>query len=110
MGKVGVRPDVVEYVSQTHTMLALVSSGIGAINGHDVQSATGLVAGGSLGSPAQPSLLAKFLQRLVLHTVLDIGTVLRINRRTFMPSSYRQHYQPKPDRTPAWLRRIWVWF
>jgi len=29
LGKVGVRPDVVEYVSQIHTMLALVSSGIG---------------------------------------------------------------------------------
>lgn len=21
----------------------------------------------------------------------------------------KQHYRPAPDRTPAWLRRIWSW-
>jgi hypothetical protein len=29
------------------------------------------------------------------------------------PSSrqpYRQIYAPKLDRTPAWLRRVWLWF
>jgi hypothetical protein len=25
-------------------------------------------------------------------------------------SLLRQHYQPKPDRVPEWLRRIWLWF
>ena len=24
-------------------------------------------------------------------------------------SSLRQHYRPKVNRAPAWLRRIWVW-
>lgn len=23
--------------------------------------------------------------------------------------TYRQLYRPQPDRTPAWLRRIWLW-
>jgi hypothetical protein len=27
-----------------------------------------------------------------------------------LTTSYRYLYQPKPDRTPAWLRRIWLWF
>lgn len=22
----------------------------------------------------------------------------------------RQHYRPAPDRVPAWLRRVWLWF
>lgn len=27
-----------------------------------------------------------------------------------MTTSLRQHYQPKRDRTPGWVRRIWLWF
>jgi hypothetical protein len=27
-----------------------------------------------------------------------------------MAASLRQHYRPTRDRTPAWLRRIWLWF
>lgn len=23
---------------------------------------------------------------------------------------FRQLYRPAPDRVPAWVRRIWVWF
>lgn len=23
---------------------------------------------------------------------------------------FRQHYQPRPDRTPSWLRQLWLWF
>ena len=23
---------------------------------------------------------------------------------------YRQHYHPTEDRTPAWLRKLWMWF
>jgi len=26
-----------------------------------------------------------------------------------MHSPYRQLYCPKPDRMPAWLRKIWLW-
>jgi len=26
-----------------------------------------------------------------------------------MPSALRQFYSPKPDRVPAWLRKIWLW-
>jgi hypothetical protein len=22
----------------------------------------------------------------------------------------RHHYQPRRERTPAWLRRLWLWF
>lgn len=22
----------------------------------------------------------------------------------------RQHYRPRPDRMPGWLRKLWVWF
>ena len=27
-----------------------------------------------------------------------------------MKSEFRLVYQPKPYRTPGWLRRIWLWF
>jgi hypothetical protein len=27
-----------------------------------------------------------------------------------MKTEFRQLYEPKPDRTPAWLRRLWLWF
>lgn len=27
-----------------------------------------------------------------------------------MKSEFRLVYQPKPYRTPSWLRRIWLWF
>lgn len=23
---------------------------------------------------------------------------------------YRQHYHPAVDRTPTWLRKLWMWF
>jgi hypothetical protein len=23
---------------------------------------------------------------------------------------FRQHYQPKADRLPLWLHRVWAWF
>jgi len=26
-----------------------------------------------------------------------------------MDSPFRQLYCPKPDRMPAWLRKIWLW-
>jgi len=26
-----------------------------------------------------------------------------------MHAELRQHYCPKPDRVPAWLRKIWLW-
>jgi len=26
-----------------------------------------------------------------------------------MHSPFRQLYCPKPDRVPAWLRKIWLW-
>lgn len=26
-----------------------------------------------------------------------------------MQQTFRQFYQPKPDRTPVWLRRLWSW-
>ena len=45
---------------------------------------------------------------LVLHTALDKRTVNPPRRQTMQPT-LRQLYQPKPDRTPAWLRRIWSW-
>jgi len=40
---------------------------------------------------------------LVIYTVI-------LPKETVMPSTYRQHYQPKPNRIPAWLRRIWLLF
>lgn len=26
-----------------------------------------------------------------------------------MTTHIRQHYQPRPERLPNWLRRIWAW-
>jgi hypothetical protein len=26
------------------------------------------------------------------------------------PALFRHHYQPKADRIPTWLRRLWAWF
>jgi hypothetical protein len=23
---------------------------------------------------------------------------------------YRQHYHPRPERLPRWMRRVWGWF
>jgi hypothetical protein len=28
---------------------------------------------------------------------------------TMHASAFRQLYAPKPDRVPAWLRKIWLW-
>jgi hypothetical protein len=31
------------------------------------------------------------------------------NQEPAMQPSLRQTYQPKPDTTPRWLRRLWLW-
>lgn len=28
---------------------------------------------------------------------------------TTLRQQYRQHYRPSVDRTPTWLRRLWLW-
>jgi len=44
--------------------------------------------------------------------VLAVNTVClySIPQEIPMKHSFRQHYQPKPARTPEWLRRVWLWF
>jgi len=27
-----------------------------------------------------------------------------------MKHEYRQLYQPRPNRVPEWLRKVWLWF
>jgi hypothetical protein len=44
----------------------------------------------------------------MIASVLDGRTVSTQGDLT-MPSTFRQLYRPKPDRAPAWVRRIWFW-
>lgn len=34
---------------------------------------------------------------------------LHLNRAAPL-SQYRLHYQPRADRLPRWLHRVWAWF
>ncbi len=52
-----------------------------------------------------------------LHTVLLLYTVNTheclsnsCTLETGMNHQLRQHYQPKVDRLPHWLHRVWAWF
>jgi hypothetical protein len=60
-----------------------------------------------------PLLQLKKLPPTAEKTVLAYSTVhgysLGLQEAQAMHSPLRQHYRPKPDRVPAWLRRIWLW-
>jgi hypothetical protein len=32
------------------------------------------------------------------------------DQENHMKHAYRQFYQPKPNRTPEWIWRLWLWF
>jgi hypothetical protein len=35
---------------------------------------------------------------------------ISIDQENRMKHAYRQFYQPKPNRTPEWIWRLWLWF
>lgn len=43
---------------------------------------------------------------LVVNTVVIYSIE---HKEVSMNSLHRQTYRPAPDRTPAWLRRLWAW-
>ena len=64
--------------------------------------------GGAGHRPARSGL--RRLAGLSLHTALDACTVIAFSRPPPCTQPHRQFYCPKPDRVPAWLRKIWLWF
>jgi hypothetical protein len=46
----------------------------------------------------------------VLREKLYVYTVFACELGAAMQTSLRQTYQPRPDNTPKWLRRLWLWF
>jgi hypothetical protein len=44
-----------------------------------------------------------------LRCELYIHTVFKTAGATMHKADLRQLYQPRPDRLPRWLRRVWAW-
>ncbi len=42
--------------------------------------------------------------------MLDERTVFVAQEKTMNKSDYRHLYQPRPDRLPRWMWRVWGWF
>lgn len=89
-----------KYAAPANSNVFGDAAGVGAVAAVGAVGARGVDQVGGEGCSNSP--------KLVLCTALDACTVM-ISQEADMQSTFRQIYQPKPNRTPAWLRQLWRW-
>lgn len=65
------------------------------------------------GRPDALNLLQNSLGQAPLDVATNTGWIYSTHQHiggTMTPMLLRQNYQPKPDRMPRWVRRVWAWF